>query len=184
MISVKCKTTDKILLNQITPFQGTLKKRTADDIAGLKQSLLTEGLLMPFVIWKHDDCNFLLDGHGRLLALTELAEKQNDILYTMFPCIFVTAETEDDARKALLQITSQYGKITKQGVKQFTVSIPDYVAPSIKKFVAPSIKKASIGMVKNTLPQSDYEVLKLKVPKDKVESLKEIFKSFDYIKVL
>ena len=49
-------------------------------------------------------------------------------------------ETEDGARKALLQITSAYGKITKTGVKQFCVSIPDYKAPSIAKFVSKPVK--------------------------------------------
>lgn len=180
MFSIKCESKDKAKLHDLVPFQGDLKKRTPQDIQELKQSIMTEGLLMPFAVWMHEDKNYLLDGHGRLQALTELAVEHPDmnILMIDFPCIFISAETEMDARKALLQITSSYGKITKQGVKQFTVSIPGYVAPSIKKFVAKPEK------AKVTAPKSDKTVIRIRVDNDKAPQVFDILRQMSFIEVL
>ena len=94
-----------------------------------------------------------------------------------WPVVYIDAPDEDSARKALLQITSSYGKVTKQGYKQFCVSIPDYKAPVIQKFVA----KPSVDKPKTAVKQPDYVIIKIKVKRDKVEQVKEVFKSFDFI---
>ena len=177
MISVKCDTKDHIKLADCEPFQGNMKKRSEQDLEGLKQSLLTEGLLMPFAIWEHDGKKLLLDGHGRREVLIAMADP--DIMDFDWPCVYIKADTEDDARKALLQITSQYGKITKVVYKQFTVSIPNYKAPSVAKFISPVNKKVSVPKA-----QSDLKIVKIRVPKDKYDKVLEIFKSFDFIEVL
>ncbi len=181
MIKVNCETKDKLKLVDMVPFQGNLKKRTEQDLEELKQSLLTEGLIMPFAIWKHEDKNYLLDGHGRRQVLLAMASDTDnpDVITEEWPVVYIEAETEDDARKALLQITSQYGKITKTGVKQFTVSIPDYKAPSIKKFVAKPVK------VKETKPVvSDKIVLKIRIDRDKYDYVKQVLGEFNFIEVL
>ena len=183
-MEIKCTTKDTIKLTECVPFQGNLKKRTAQDIAELKDSLLREGLLMPFAVWDHDDKKYLLDGHGRKEALVQLAVEDANLLNVDWPCIYIRADTEDDARKALLQITSSYGKITKTGVKQFTVSIPDYKAPSIAKFVAKPVTKKTGTMDPVQRPNQDKVILKVSVTKDKVSEVKKILEQFDFIKVL
>ena len=183
-MEIKCTTKDTIKLTECVPFQGNLKKRTAQDIAELKDSLLREGLLMPFAVWDHDDKKYLLDGHGRKEALVQLAVEDASLLNVDWPCIYIRADTEDDARKALLQITSSYGKITKTGVKQFTVSIPDYKAPSIAKFVAKPVTKKVEAVDPVQRPNQDKVVLKVSVTKDKVSEVKKILEQFDFIKVL
>ena len=183
-MEIKCTTKDTIKLTECVPFQGNLKKRTSQDIAELKDSLLREGLLMPFAVWDHDDKKFLLDGHGRKEALVQLAVEDASLLNVDWPCIYIRADTEDDARKALLQITSSYGKITKTGVKQFTVSIPDYKAPSIAKFVAKPVTKKVEAVDPVQRPNQDKVILKVSVTKDKVSEVKKILEQFDFIKVL
>lgn len=183
-MEIKCTTKDTIKLTECVPFQGNLKKRTAQDIAELKDSLLREGLLMPFAVWDHDDKKFLLDGHGRKEALVQLAVEDANLLNVDWPCIYIKADTEDDARKALLQITSSYGKITKTGVKQFTVSIPDYKAPSIAKFVVKPVTKKVEAVDPVQRPNQDKVILKVSVTKDKVSEVKQILGQFDFIKVL
>ena len=183
-MEIKCSTKDTIKLTDCTPFQGNLKKRTVQDIQELKESLLREGLLMPFAVWLHDDKKYLLDGHGRKEAIVQLAVEDATLLTVDWPCIYVEADTEDDARKALLQITSSYGKITKTGVKQFTVSIPDYKAPSIAKFM-PKVKKPETENV--SLPKvadNVKRVVKIRVAKDKLNEVLGILKQFDFIEVL
>lgn len=179
MIDIKCPQAEhSLLLTEMEPFQGELKKRTEQDIAELKASLEREGLLMPFAVWQHEGKNYLLDGHGRRQALLSLIEKEPEVISTKFPVVMVSADTEDDARKALLQITSTYGKITKQGVKQFTVSIPDYVAPSIKKFVPKPVKEVKVK------PVSTKTILKIRLDNDKVGQVKDILKQFTWLEIL
>jgi ParB-like chromosome segregation protein Spo0J len=79
MIDIKCKTNDTLKIGQVQPFQGDLKKRTEKDTEDLACSILRDGLLMPFVVWRHDSINSLLDGHGRLNALNDLLYFDNDI---------------------------------------------------------------------------------------------------------
>lgn len=178
MVKIMCSTRDGIALKDIVPFQGTLKRREQSDISELKASILREGLLMPFAVWRHDGKDFLLDGHGRLEALLQLAVENNDILEEAFPVVFVQAETEEEARKALLQITSSYGKITKKGAVEFMAKIPDYVAPSVKRYV--SVPKARV----NGPAMPDKQVIRISVPKDKAKDVRKVLASIDYIEVL
>lgn len=177
-MEIKCKTEETMLITDMVPFQGNLKKRTEQDIHELQDSLNNEGLLMPFAIWKSDK-NYLLDGHGRRQAIMGLIDQDPGLLQVQWPVIVIDAADEDTARKALLQITSQYGKVTKQGIKQFTVSIPDYKAPVIAKFT-PKVK-----VLKDKNPKKDTRViLKIRVDQSKLADVKEILNSVNYIEVL
>jgi hypothetical protein len=98
-----------------------------------------------------------------------------------WPCVFITAETEDDAKKALLQITSSYGRITKQGVKQFTVSIPEYHAPAISRFIP---KEHSIAKVKAEATGTGKKIIRLRVPEAMLQELLNGLKQFKFIEVL
>lgn len=182
MIKINCETKDTIKLVDIIPFQGNLKKRTDEDLNTLKESILNEGLMMPFAVWRNNDKKFLLDGHGRKEVFMRMANECPEILSIDFPCVYIDAESEDDARKALLQITSSYGKITKQGYKQFTVSIPDYVAPAIKKF---TVSPKTITTKNKTISANPIKrILKVRIDKDKFEQVIGILKQFDFIEVL
>lgn len=178
MVSIMCSTRDGIALKDLVPFQGTLKVREQSDISELRDSILREGLLMPFAVWKHDGKDFLLDGHGRLEALLQLAVDDMSIMEAAFPVVYVNADTEEEARKALLQITSSYGKITKKGVTEFTAKIPGYVAPSIKKFVS---RPACVVKVPAA---SDRQVIRISVPKEKAADVRGVLASIGYIEVL
>lgn len=180
MIKINCESKDSIKLTDMVPFQGNLKKRTEQDIKELTESLSNEGLMMPFAIWVHEDKKYLLDGHGRKEALTKLAVEDASLLSVDWPCIYISAETEDDARKALLQITSSYGKVTRSGYKQFCVSIPEYHAPVIQKFI-PKPKTENKTVQK---PKSDKTILKIRVMNDRVNQVLDIFKQFNFIEVL
>lgn len=179
MIHIMCngvKTTLK--LSEMVAFQGNLKKRTDKEIDELGQSLMTEGLLMPFAIWPSNDGYKLLDGHGRIAALQKLAVQDPEILNQKFPAVFIDKETEEEARKALLQITSSYGKITKKGALEFTKTIPTYSAPAINKFVKYGHKAATPKTVNKT------SIIRIVVPTDKLNEIKAAISNIEGIKVL
>ena len=179
MIQIKCTAPDMINISSLKPFQGDLKKRTDKDIKALADSLSTEGLLMPFAVWQAPTNEYLLlDGHGRLAALKELADTDKDIQEQEYPCIKISAESEVEARKALLQITSSYGKITKEGAIKFCATIPEYKAPSINKYVHKPVARIK----KET--QKTVSVIKITIPTDKVEDVKALLSQVPYIKVM
>lgn len=178
MVDVKCHTKEGVTLGELVPFQGDLKRRSSKDIASLGESIKAEGLLMPFAVWKNGGAKNLLDGHGRLAALTEMSMEDADIAKQAFPVIYIEAETEEQAKKSLLQITSSYGRVDKAGAAKFCASIPQYKAPIVNKFVKRNWQERKLPEMKNE------EVIRIAVPHDKAAAVRELFKSVDYIRML
>lgn len=179
MIAVMCHTTNSLKLDELVAFQGDLKKRTNKDVTALAVSIQREGLIMPFAVWKDaEGNNKLLDGHGRLEALTKLIPLDNDISTQGFPVIYIDAENEDAAKKSLLQITSSYGKITKQGAVKFCASIPEYRAPAVNKFVHKPVKRP-----RKEKPDTEV-IIKIAVPLSYEKQVREILSSTAGIRIL
>ena len=180
MIDIKCETPVTLKLGELVPFQGDLKKRTSGNIKQLAESILADGLLMPFAVWKNEEGkNCLLDGHGRLAALSELLVKDGTIAEQVFPVIFVEAETEEQARKSLLQITSSYGHITKVGAEKFCAKIPEYHAPAINKYIHRKVKTH-----KEQENMDSFTKLHIAVKTEYVTNVIDLLKKMDYIRVL
>lgn len=182
MVEIRCPVEDSLKLSELKPFQGKLKKRSDSDIDSLAASLRKEGLLMPFAVWNSGGENLLLDGHGRRLALLRLSETDSDVCSQDFPVVYIEAETEEEARKALLQITSTYGKVSKWGVKEFTKSIPEYHAPVIDTFRKVPVKRRPKGSV-NVASDAGEAEIRILVKRDKVKAVLELFSQVEYIRV-
>ena len=73
MIVINCTGSDTIQLHELTEFQGELKERSAGDVEKIIKSIKKHGFSFPFFVWKNDGKNNVLDGHGRLLALKQMA---------------------------------------------------------------------------------------------------------------
>ena len=170
MISTQCKTESVIRLTAMTPFQGDLKKRSSKDIKALAASLKEDGLIMPFALWKHDDKLYILDGHGRREALMWLAMNEDaTIMEQEFPYLMIEADTEEEARKSLLQISSSYGKVYKAGLVAFIEPIQGYKAPIIKT----PVHKAKAPKAS----ESDKVIIKIQVDKAKADELVKLLKN-------
>lgn len=178
MVTVKCKTEQSVLLKDIKPFQGELKKRSPKDIEALADSLSNDGLLMPFALWQTPEgTQYILDGHGRLQALMHLAVKGDaTILEQQFPIVVIEASTEDEARKALLQITSTYGKFNNAGIRAFSSSISNYSAPLLKR----TERKPYTPKV----PEINRVMVRLSVDKAKLSQIISVLKQVDGVTVL
>ena len=180
MVTVRCESDDRLLLSSLEPFQGRLKRRTDEDVERLASSIREEGLLMPFAVWRGN--NYLLDGHGRRLALLKMSESDPEIASQEFPVIYIDADTEEEARKALLQITSSYGKVTGWGVKEFTKTIPSYKAPVLDKFVRRQAVKRKHGAL-NKAADEGWRHMRISVREDKANAVEKMFRECEYIKV-
>ena len=98
-------------------FQGDLKSRTDKQIDKIVRSVIKYGFAFPFFVWKCDRVNYVLDGHGRLLALNKLDELGYKI--PKLPVIYVDCKDEKSAKDLLLRLNSSYGKMTKESVLNF-----------------------------------------------------------------
>lgn len=177
MVPINCESEKTAKLTELVPFQGKLKRRTDAELTSLARSLTQEGLMAPFFVWEHDGKKYLLDGHGRLEALTRISMLDPTVLEQEWPVVVVHAEDEAGARKALLQIVSSYGKLTKPGLKQFTATIPDYkLAPVVTKFQA---SKPRVRAQDNP-----YVTLRIRVLKENEEQVRKILRSCPAIEVV
>ena len=118
---ITCDTKDTLPLSALTEFQGGLKKRTAEDIGKIEKSIRKYGFATPFFVWRHDGVNHVLDGHGRLRTLKEMAARGEEI--PALPVVYVECKDEAAAKNLLLRINSAYGTMTAESVADFMVGI-------------------------------------------------------------
>lgn len=118
-IKISCETQDYLPLEELTEFQGELKKRDDEDVRKMIESIKKYGFAIPFFVWKNKGKNYIFDGHGRKLALQILDTR--GYLIPPLPVIYVgnDIKNEKDARDLLLRINSQYGKMSKESVLEF-----------------------------------------------------------------
>lgn len=132
MITINCETKDTLNLDELTEFQGELKKRTEKDVAKIIKSIRKHGFSIPFYVWKHDGINHVLDGHGRLMSLKSLKNKGEEI--PPLPVVYVNCKDEAEAKELLLKINSQFGKMTSESVNDFLdgieINAEDIALPS------------------------------------------------------
>lgn len=107
-------------LDEMEYFQGSLKDLSKENFEKAWKSMSELGFSEPFTLWKKPGCSKfpILNGHQRFRVLSKKAE-QGETLPLTFPCIMVSAESEEVARKKVLALTSQYGEITKDGLYEF-----------------------------------------------------------------
>ncbi|MDR1399411.1 MAG: hypothetical protein LBJ41_05775 [Treponema sp.] len=140
-IRVTCKTADSLPYGDITPFQGKLKKRTDEMLGKLCRSIIKHGWSFPEFIWKSENMNYCLDGHGRLAAVPMLEKMGYSI--PPLPVVFVEAKDESEAKELLLKLNSQFGIIDVEGFREFINGLEmewgDLALPSGELFEFPDI---------------------------------------------
>lgn len=114
---MKVVNTNKLPVAPITSFvptQGNLKFLSKDNYDKLKSSIERRGFYLPVMVWVDEDgTKWLLDGHQRKHVLE--TERWNDPI----PYLIVEAATKEEAAERLLEITSQYGTITQEGLDEY-----------------------------------------------------------------
>lgn len=111
---------EHVPFSTLTPFQNDLKLLTRREYQKLKRSLMEYGIIVPFYVWIDDGgvC-WINDGHQRHRVFTGEGWDRLDV-----PIIRIAASTLVEAKKRLLVVSSQYGKITQEGWDTFTVDMP------------------------------------------------------------
>ena len=120
-ISIKCETSEKLELAELTEMQGGLKERTDIDYDKIKLSICKFGFSFPFFIWKSGKTNYLIDGHGRFATLCKM--QKDGYLIPPLPVVYIQCKNKTEAKQKLLRLNSQYGKMTKESVLEFAEDI-------------------------------------------------------------
>lgn len=100
--------------------QGDLKDLVKKNYDRLRKSLKEDGLLSPFYLWRNpvDNLIYIVDGHQRQrVMMMEKAEPFE------MPYLLIPAENLSEAKRKLLQISSQYGSITQKGYENFKINL-------------------------------------------------------------
>jgi hypothetical protein len=106
-------------IDELVPSQGDLKELSKENYEKLKNSILRNGFISPFFIWKNkQDVYEIKDGHQRRLTVIAMIEEGHN-LPDLFPCVEIIADSAEEASRILLMLTSQFGKVTKQGLYEY-----------------------------------------------------------------
>ena len=124
VIEIKCKGAGTLPIDRILEFQGELKTLSKDNEKKLRNSILRFGFIAPFFVWDDKGEWRLLDGHQRLKTLLKMREEGYDI--PLLPVDYIEADSEEDAKRKLLHITSQYGEFSPEGFENFTFGLDGF----------------------------------------------------------
>lgn len=117
-IEIKCETKDRLNIAEMTELQGALKARTDIDYDKIKLSIIKYGFSFPFFVWNDGKKNYILDGHGRFATLCKMQKDGYEL--PDLPVVYVDCKDKNEAKQKLLRLNSQYGKMTRESVLEFS----------------------------------------------------------------
>jgi len=92
-------------------------KDSKRDVTKLKNAIRKSGWSFPVIVWN----NFVIDGAGRKKAVEEMIKEGDTI--PEIPYVEIEAENLQDAKAKALEVSSQFGEITKESFLAFTDDI-------------------------------------------------------------
>lgn len=117
--TVKIATTgaSTLPLTEFVHFQGNLKSLAEEDYLRLKKDILELGFSEPVSVWRSKGKHHILNGHQRIRALRKMAEEGYSV--PDVPVNWIEAADVQEAKRKVLSLTSQFGKMEKQGLYEF-----------------------------------------------------------------
>jgi len=136
-IQIKCKGSMSLELEQLEAFQGNLKDLTKENYNKLRKQILELGFSEPICVWKNDGKYNILNGHQRVRVLTEM-KRAEGYKIPRLPVVEVEADSEHEAKKKVLSLTSQFGEISNASLFEFA-SINNIDLPTLEDLRFPEI---------------------------------------------
>jgi len=112
--------TELVKIDDLIEFQGELKELSNINLEKLWKSMEDSGFSEPFVVWESKKKIYVLGGHQRLKAL-KAKKNLGENVPDEFPCNFVRCAGKREAKKLLLALASQFGKVTEDGLYSYAV---------------------------------------------------------------
>lgn len=118
-IKIRCKGAVELDYRQLNELQGNLKELSERDYKSLRKEILDTGFAFTPHIWRDSKKKYhLIDGHQRIRAVKTMVEKEG-FSCAPIPCSIVEANDIKEAKRRVLQGTSQYGRMTEDGLYEF-----------------------------------------------------------------
>jgi len=170
-IRIACTGAATLELEQIEPFQGNLKDLSKENYNKLRKQILELGFSEPMSVWKTPEGKYMaINCHQRLRVLTEM-KRAEGFKIPRLPVSFIEAETEHEAKKKILALTSQFGELTSAGLFEFA-SLNNIDLPTLEDFRFPEINMDNFKAEFFDMPLDFEEPEDKGDPKDKEEELK------------
>jgi len=111
--------------------QENFKEWVNNGAEKLVESILKYQFIAPFMVWHNDGVNYCLDGRHRFLDLEKVSLSGKEVP-ELLPATFVDCANMKEAAELVLVYSSNYAKITQQGlldfVNNFDLDFPDMQA--------------------------------------------------------
>ena len=117
-VRIACKGSHMVNIHEIELIQKDLKDLSQTNYEKLRGSILKFGFVAPLFIW-NKKC---LDGTQRIRTLLKMETEGYD-LPALFPAVDIKAEDEKAAKRVILSVSSQYGKISDQSLYEYISDI-------------------------------------------------------------
>lgn len=137
-ILIACDTKDHIPVSELVPYQKDLKSLSKKDYARLRDEIVETGFAFPIYVWKHPDGKpRILGGHQRARAVLAMIEE--GYVVPPLPVVFISARSEPEAKRRILQDISQYGTVDDQGLYEFIIDAEIDVGDMAESFNIPGV---------------------------------------------
>ena len=132
-------------------------------ITKLKNSLKENNFVQPFNVWEDSKgVIWILDGHHREKALTQLEAEGYEIPETL-PANFISCSDKKEAAKMVLLYSSIYAKITNEGLGEFLDDFDLDISNLINEIDLPGLDLANtlldLSDINNTSKEIDPDAL-------------------------
>lgn len=123
-INIAANTQDHLPLTDLVEFQGELKSLSKENYGRLAASIERDGFIAAIHVWRspEDGRNYVLDGHQRLRTVRQMVAS-NAYTCPVLPVVYVNADSRLEAKKKLLAMASQFGRVEPQGLYEFMTDI-------------------------------------------------------------
>lgn len=121
LIRVECSGADAVAVENLIPFQGELKTLEDSAYQELRTDILELGFSEPISVWRHEEKNYILNGHQRLKTLQRMISEDG---YSCPPIPISLIEATDikTAKLKVLALASSFGKVNSKGLFDFMVA--------------------------------------------------------------
>jgi len=143
IIRIACDTGQFAHLTELDEFQGDLKELSTEAFERMRKEIVETGVAFATHVWKDpsDGRYKICDGHQRKRVLSHLVAQEG---YTIeggrgVPIVPVKAGSLKEAKRRVLQGTSQFGRMTGQGLYEFAVDAGFSAAEIGESFRFPEI---------------------------------------------
>lgn len=130
-VRIAVRGTGTMAIASLHNLQGDLKSISAENKAKLRKEILETGFAFSPHVWQDPATQevYLLDGHQRVQVLKDL--ESDGFTVPPVPVTYVEAASLREAKRRILQASSQYGHMNAQGLYDFML-LSDIAVDDVK----------------------------------------------------